>query len=131
MSLSNFKETKQALETIFLDNWNDTPIHYGDSEFNSEEISKWINVVYQPMSGYVMGISGSSVNSRGSLHVVCWAKNDFDASVLADSVVTIFLDNIPSGIQTTGYEINDQGHSANDQAFLMLTFPVKSFIGSC
>ncbi len=131
MAGSNFKDTKIAIDTLFKDNWTDTPIHYSGVSFDSTNIPQWINVIYDPLSGGNTGVGGSSTISKGLVHVVCWAEFEFEANEVADDVVAMFFSNLPSTISSIDYEISDQGYNDNSKAYMMLTFPIKSFITVC
>jgi hypothetical protein len=129
---SNFKETKIALETMFQENWLDTSIHYANAKFNSDDIDKWINVVYEPSRTEITSVNslGSSI-SYGNLYVVCWAETQFDVSDLVDMVEALVSDYLPSDLFKTSYEIIDQGNAPNSKAFMVASFRIKSYISVC
>jgi hypothetical protein len=132
MTQSNFTQVKKDIDDIFKLNWVDTPIHFSGMSFDSTGKEKWINVVYEPAENMQSGISGSTTESRGMVYVVCWADYEYDAMALADSIVTLFNANLPAYIVNKEHNIIDIGYNENSKSFLVLAFPIKSYIsGEC
>ncbi len=129
--MSNFKETKMAIDEVFSANWSTTPIQYAGMDFDSTGIEKWINVVYEPQTNSVTGVSGSSSVSIGSIYIVCWTGYQFDTLELADSVVALIDTYLPQTISNISHSTIDQGFNQNGKAYVVLNFQIKSFITVC
>ena len=76
--ISNFKQIKSNLETIFSTNWTSTKIHYSGMDFDSSNEDKWINIIYEPTRGRSTGLRNNPTQSNGILYVVCWGEYEFD-----------------------------------------------------
>ena len=129
--MTNFKETKVAIEKMFYDNWYDTPIHYAGVEFDATDIDKWVNPVYEPDSILNTSMSGTSIVSTGAMYIVCWASNQFDAFELADTVTTMIGSNMPDDISTIRSSMIDQGFDPSGKAFVVIRYNIKSYIAVC
>lgn len=132
MAVSNFKETKEAIDTVFTENWTDTPIQFAGMDFTGTSHEKWINVVYEPSTNELTGFTtdGATI-SRGSVYVVCWAEYQFDALDLADNVVGVFNTELPSTISNIDHNIIDQGFDPSGKTFVVVRFSIKSYIAVC
>ena len=129
MTISNFKQTKIDLDVMFNDNWTLTPIHWSGVSFDSTDKSQWINVVYEPLSNRTNGLGGRSNVSNGMLYVVCWAEDEFNVMDIADQVVLLVSNNMPLFITNIDHDVVDRGFDENGKAYMVLGFPIKSYIG--
>lgn len=130
MARSNFSETKEAIESMFIDSWTTTSVHYTGMNFNSENLDEWVNVVYEPRGANTLGLSSGSTSTStyGAIYVVCWAEDNFSAFGLSDTVVSFVGVNMPSEISNLDYSVIDQGFDPNNKAFIVLEFPIKSYL---
>lgn len=129
MALSNTKETKQLIDNTFIDNWTLTPIHYAGAKFNSKNIDEWVNIVYEPRGGALTGLNGTSTSTRGVIYAVCWSETSLNTMELVDNVI-LFIDRyLDKNIIVRGNEIIDQGYDENNKSFMVVSFPINSYIG--
>ena len=125
---SLFKETKLYIDNLFKDEWCETKIHYGGEEFNhkEEDVTKWVNPFYQPMSGRINDYCGTTLN-QGNLHVVCWADTDVDALGLADNIIAFINTNIDTTLyHVRNFEIGDHGWNESNQVYIIVTFSIEA-----
>ncbi len=125
-----FRETKLFFESLFSDDWAQTPIHFAGQEFKADGIPQWVNVVYTPLTGRPQGVSRDTSTSLGLLSVICWAENDADVMSLADDVVA-FINGNTGKYKVNNYEITDHSWQDSNQVYMYLTFNIEAYDGVC
>ena len=125
------RENKFYFEQKFFSKWNNTLIHYAGQEFKQDGLEEWINPVYQPRSLRPSGMSPTA-EMRGSLDVVCWAKNDTKAMELADTLITFIHDNVERDkFELNGYQIQDHAWDNSGLTYIYITFDIVSYDIRC
>ncbi len=129
---TSFRETKLFFEKMFLDNWNETPIHFVGQEFKNDGIDRWINPFYTPVKGAFRGLSGTLSESKGRLEVICWAENDAEVMQLADELVElVFSHTSNKTYRIDRYEVTDHAWHTSNSVYMYLTFEVTMVEGYC
>ncbi len=129
--MGSLQETKFYFENLFNTDWTATPVHYVGQEFKADGIDTWINPRYSPSGSKIGDISGYSTTVRGSLDVICWAKNDVDVFTLGDDVASFIGSTVDKSYKVTGYEVNDHAWHESNHVYLYLTFYVEFIYGTC
>lgn len=123
---SSLKSTKYYLESLFSQNWSETPIHFAGEEFDGKSIDKWINIFYSPLLSRSGGLSESSY-TIGNFYVICWANTDVDVMSMGDNAVSFMNTNIDkSYYKLKNFEIADHGWNESNKVFLVLTFSIET-----
>lgn len=122
---SLFKETKLYIDTLFKDEWCETPIHYAGEEFDSANIDKWVNPFYQPTYGSHVDMCSTTL-IVGNLFVGCWATTDVDALELADDIIAFINTNIDSALyRVRRFEVADHNWNESNQVYVLITFSIE------
>ena len=129
--ISEFAATKEYIETLFVDNWTETPIHFEGMDFKSDGIDRWVNLLYQPRSGLISSY-GQTTTLNGWVHVVCWGDTPKAVEELADKIVAFMSSELDISRYKCGrFEISDQGVAPNEKFFITLTFDLATVAGTC
>ncbi len=83
-----FSNVLEDIQTEFRDNWTASEIQYGHQEFTPTG-NEWILIDVLPSVTSFVGYT-TNLNERHTLYVICYARNQVQASKLAD-LVTTFL----------------------------------------
>lgn len=129
--MTNFKNTKISIETMFQNNWSDTPIQYRGMPFDSSNVDAWISPIYEPTTSYSTSISDTTSISTGNLYIICWAETQFDVLSLADIAVEMVMDKRPKDMIIKKSSIIEQGIDDNGKVFLTIEIPIKFYVEIC
>ena len=122
---------KYYFEKKFFDNWTYTLVQYAGQEFKTDGLTQWINPIYRPASISPYGIGASEMH-KGTLDVICWAKNNTQALHLADLVIEFMQENIePDIFKLDRYEIQDMYWDDSGYHYVYITFSVRLYDLKC
>ncbi len=99
--------TLNTIQTEFQNNWALTPVQFGDQglEPTTEE---WIRVEILPISSINASYAGNLSETHG-LYVTSFARNQVQASELADSVTVFIQNRLIDNISVKNYQAKFQG----------------------
>lgn len=127
---SNLEASKIYFEQLFSDSWETTPIHFVGEEFDQDGTERWINPFFTPSYSQSKGLANLTGN-YGVIRVACWAENDLQAMALTDAMIAFMSDNSTDAYRIQNYSIDDHGWHKTNKVYVIVSFNLEIFEGTC
>ncbi len=114
----------ETIQTEFQTNWVTTDIQFGDDNMNPTTQS-WIRLDIIPLGTNNASYSGNLDEYHGC-YITSYARNQMQASLLADQVSNFFQNRTIDNVRTFNYQPKDQGPiigvNKNEGVYYVKTF---------